>query len=173
MALTFADVMARATPKQDTVSLCLAGHLVADLHDLQRQLAAAPKVGASLAERSPSVALTEQIETLLEQMRASTVVFRLQRIHPKEWAPFYATMPVGKADDPTFIDEWFAWTADLVARTCIEPVMTVDEVGQLVDTLNEAEWTELSDAAWRLNTGKVSVPFFAAASDQTQASEPS
>ena len=172
---TFDEVMALAAPPQDTVSLCLAGDLLAELHDLQRRLPTAPALAASLAERSPAAAIEDQIADVRQRMQAATVTFRLQRIHPRAWTTFYAGRPMRdlvEESEDAWNDRWFDWLTDLVARTCIDPVMTAEQVATLVDQLNAESWSELSEAAWALNTGKVSVPFSVAVSATTQNSGP-
>lgn len=173
---TFDEVLKLAAPAEDRVPLCLAGDLYAELRDLERALAAAPRVGSSLADPSPAATIEQQMNSLRERMQAATVTFVLRRISPREWPQFFATRPIAQTEEQADGEEhnaaWFAWCAELVSRSCIDPVMTVEQVGELVDRLATPAWDELVGSAWALNRGKLTVPFFAAGSAPTPTSEP-
>lgn len=163
---TFDEILARTSLPTDVVRLCLDGAAMAEIRELERQLAGAATVPTSLAERAPASVIAEQIEQLREAMRGSEVEITLRAIPAREWTPLYASAPdqkQGEASD-AFAQRWFTWMAELVSRTVVDPAMTPEQVGQLVDRLPAASWVLLSDAAWLLNTGKVAVPFSAAAS---------
>lgn len=169
---TAEEVLARISLPTDVVRLCLDGAVVAQIRELERQILDASAVAVSLAERSPASVLAEQIEALREQMRGSEVAFRLRAIPARDWTPLYGASPIrkdGEAED-LWNARWFAWLAEVVSRTLVEPAMTPEQVGQLVDGLPASSWRTLSDAAWGLNTGEVSVPFSAAASALTRTS---
>lgn len=170
---TFDEVMARLTPAEDVVWLCLDAAAGARLRELEREFAAAPAVPTSLAERSPASAIAEQIEALRERMRGSEQAFRLRAMPGKDWLAFYARRPLRQANqsEEDWQEPWHTWLLEMVARTCHEPQMTQEQASQLADALNGADWAELSDACWALNTGKVSVPFSKAAYVLTGSSE--
>lgn len=169
---TFDEILARVSLPRDSVSLCLDGAAMARIRELERQLQGAAVMPTSLAERSPASVIAEQIEQLREEMRGTEVEFELQAIPARDWTPIYAALPDRGKDESaeTFSTRWFAWMAEMVSRTVVEPVMTVEQVGQLVDRLPAASWSLLSEAAWSLNTGKVAVPFSAAGYATTSAS---
>lgn len=169
---TFAEVMANASLPEDSVRLCLAGALHAEWRDLERALAGAPTVAASLGERSPAAEIAERMQQLRERMHAAEVDFRLRAIPPRIWAAFYAARPV-RADDEdedAWRGRWFGWLCDLVSRCAVDPQMTADQVAELCDVLSGQQWDELTEATWALNGQKVSVPFSAAASALTSPS---
>lgn len=174
MTKSFADILAQARRPEDTVELCLRGDLVAQFHALERELVDAPRVAASLADRSPAAVLAERITALREQMDAAKVTFHLRALPPREWSDYDATRP-NKADDETddaFRARFFGWTAGLVSRCLVDPVLTPDQVAEVVDVLSAKQWDQLADAAWLVNTGQVSVPFSAAASALTPSDAP-
>lgn len=168
----FDDVRKLASRPTRVVSLCLAGELVEQIGQLERQ-AAEVKPAASLGEVSPKRAIAEQIVALQEQMREATVDFHLRAWPSREWGAFFADQPQRKEGESgeDFEPRYYAWQAQMVAKTCINPEMDVDQVGELVDLLHYRAWAELATAAYILNMGEVDVPNSAAASELTRDSE--
>ncbi len=161
--------MAVVALPEDTVSLCLAANLLAEISDLQRQRAEAPPP-SNLGERSPAAVLDERIAEVAERMKASTVDFKVRALGGREWVAFSATRPVPVKDEPD--DVWqtriFPWLAEMVSKTCVDPVMTADQVGELVDRLPAQSWALLQNACYTVNIGVVEAPNFAAVSSPTQ-----
>jgi hypothetical protein len=174
MSKSIEDILALAKRPEDTVALCLAGDLVAEYRDLERQLADAPTKVSNLGDGGDRRAIAEQMETLRGQMAEAEVPFRLRAIHPRKWTAFYEGRPVKAEGEPDekFQDRWYTWVLQLVARTCVDPVMSSEQVDELVDGLSNGQWLELVNAAFVLNTGKVSVPLSVAAYVPTRNSGP-
>lgn len=172
MGRSIDDILAEAKRPEDEVSLCLRGDLVARFRQLERELETAPTQAVSLGEPAPAAAIAERMQQLRAEMADAEVPFALRALEPRDWERFYGTMPVrkeGEAQD-TYSDRWFDWVCELVARTCVDPVMSADQVKALVPNLSSAQWNELSNGAFRLNAGKVSIPFSDAASALTPTS---
>jgi hypothetical protein len=169
--VNFDDLKKRASLATRVVSLCLAGELVEQITVLERQLSAT-KTATSL-EGTGRPQLVEQIEALREEMRESTVDFRLRALGARPWGLFYAAMPTRKEGESD--EDWeprnFEWQADMVSRTCVDPVMTVEQVGELVELLHLRSWTELASEAFMVNMGGLDIPNSAAVSDLTGDSE--
>lgn len=174
---TFEEILAQAKRPTTSVSLCLRGDLTAPYRDLERQLPTASRTAPSLGARSDAAVIAEKMQALEAEMQAASQTFVLQALTAKEWSDFFMKKPDERLKDET--DEElgarvYAWVAELVARSVIEPVrMTVDQVGQLCDVLSGGQWDELSNAAWRLNKADVAVPFSVAASALIPRSEQS
>lgn len=174
----FDAVKKLATLPVRTVSLCLAGDLVDEYARLERQLAEL-KPATNLGDGADKRVILEQMVDIRGRMQESTVDFRLQAIPARPFALFNATRPTRKADkDGEFTEpaeEWepriFAWQADLVSRTCADPVMNVEQVGELVDMLHAGSWSQLYSAAYVLNLGEVDIPNSEAASELIRSSE--
>jgi hypothetical protein len=175
----FDAVKKLATLPTRTVPLCLAGELVDEYERLERQLGEA-KPATSVGDVSPRRAILEQMEDIRDQMRESTVDFRLQALGARPWALFYASQPTretNEAGENVESDEdWeprnFAWQAKMVSRSCVDPVMTVEQVEELVDLMPLLSWRKLVNSAFLMNMGEVDVPNFDAASEETQDSSP-
>jgi hypothetical protein len=165
---TFEEVMALASLPEDTLPLCLAGKLVAEVADLQRQFAEAPPP-SNLGERSPASVLAERIAEVAERMKAATVDFKLKAMDGKKWDAHYAILPLKAKDESAedYAPRKFAWVAELVSLTCVDPPMSAGQVAELVDRLHGSAWDKLSNTCWALNAGDVEVPNFVSVSPPT------
>jgi hypothetical protein len=168
---TYESVKARASRPATVVSLCLDGEALGEIRALERQLLEAP-LPTSL-ERSPQSVLAEQIAAVQARAAESMVDFSLRAIRGPDWLPLWASRPVpgdGESAEE-FNARWFPFVCQIVALSCVDPVMTAEQVADLVDDLPMDSWLELSEAAYDLNTNKVSVPFSAAVSALTSNSD--
>jgi hypothetical protein len=172
MTRTFHDVTKLASRPTDTVSLCLAGELVEEHAQLERQLEDAP-AATSVSEVSPKRVIAEQIVALQEQMKEATVEFHLRALPSRQWGVLFADQPQRKEGESAedWEPRWFAWQAQMVSRTCLDPAMDAEQVGELVDLLHYRAWVELATKSYVLNMGEVDVPNSAAASELTRDSE--
>lgn len=168
---TFEEIKARASLPETTVTLIVDGKHLERIRDLEAQLRVA-QPPTSLAERNPATVLAEEIADLQEEMRDSVVAFKLRAMGGRRWDRFKFTQPqrAKDEDEDAFSERFFLWLCVLVSITCIDPVMTAEEVAELVDLLPGSSWDELSSEAWALNSGKVSIPFSAAAFGLTTSS---
>jgi hypothetical protein len=165
---SFEEILAKAAPPELVVPLVVGGDQLNRIRELERELAnAGPPV--SLADRNPATVIGEQIVALQEEMRGTEVEFKLRAVVGREWGRLHAARPVRTREESTdaFSDRLTAWLCVLVAKTCIEPAMTAEQVGQLAERLPGAAWEKLTDSAWALNYNEVSVPFSKAAYDWT------
>lgn len=169
---TFDDIKKLASRPTDVVSLCLAGELVEEHARLERALATAAPA-TSLGEASPKRAIAEQILTVQEQMAEATIDFHLRALPARQWNLFWIGRPERGEDEDAedYEPRLFTWQAEMVSRTCVEPEMTVEQVGELVDLLHAYSWTVLATRVTVLNMGEVDVPNSAAASELTRDSE--
>lgn len=167
MSLDFDSVKKKASRRTDTVRLCLAGELVEEYERLERELANL-KPATSLGDAPDKQGLIGQLEAIRVDMADATVEFKLRALPPRPWALFYAAAPTRKEgeSDEAWEPRNFAWQADMVSRTCYDPVMTVEQVEELVELLpNARSWLQLTNAAFLLNVGGIDLPNFVAASD--------
>lgn len=167
-----ADIKKRASLPTDTVSLCVAGELVDRLARLEAQLAAV-KSATSLGDGGERRAIAEQIVALQEEMRASTVEFRLRALDSRAWSAFWAGWPVRQETETTAVWNARIWPTylELVSRTCVDPTLTTEETDELAGLLHGSAWNRLVNAALALNMGDIDVPNSDAASALTENSE--
>lgn len=172
MSRNFSEVKKLASLPTRTVSLCLAGELVEQISDLERQLADA-KPATSIGEASPKRVIEEKIAALRAEMAESTEPFKLHAMGARKWSKFWAGMPERQENESG--EDWderaFPFYASLVAKSCVAPVMTVEEVGELADLLSGGSWNQLVLACLALNNGAIDIPNSGAVSDLIGTSE--
>lgn len=168
MTLDFDTVRARASLPTRTVSLCLAGELVEQADQLEKQVAAVGKP-TSLGDTTRKDLLTE-LAAVQEQMSDAMVEFKLRAMPARAWTTFWANRPE-KADGETedaYPDRMFAYWAQMLSRCCVEPAMTEAQVGELADLLHGRAWSLLVNQCITLNMDDVDLPNFDAASALSQ-----
>ena len=168
-ALTYADIIAKATPAERTVYLYLNGRLLAvrdqleaelDEHArLERARAREAPEDRSLVDVDPLETTREQLLAVLQELRASRVPFTFRALPMSRWDALRKKHEVegGKLD----LD---AVAVPLVAAASCEPAMNEAEVAALFEQLNNSQRQALFECAWQVNTGAVDVPFSPASS---------
>jgi hypothetical protein len=161
---TIKDIKKRARLREKTVTVCLAGDLQAEFERLEAQLAKATKdawQASSLASATPGQEIAQQLADLQVQMTDAEVTFRLRALGRRAWSDLVVAHPSEKPDlayDPE------TFSVALVSACSIDPKMTVEEVDDLFETLNNGQVQELIDGAFEVNSGATQVPFSLAAS---------
>ena len=179
-----------------TVPICLRGDLQAEFEELDRQLddelTKAPSSDKRLGSRPPGQATAEKILALREQMRESTVVFRLRALAPARWATLRAEHPPRKGEDGKVEDADLigvnteSFFKPLVRESVIYPVLSDKAWAMLYGEddpsdddpdagnhgLSDGQLDSLAGAAWALNRLDVDIPFSRAASRVMASSEP-
>jgi hypothetical protein len=168
---TFEEVKARASLRTSSVVLCLDGAAEGRIEELEAELAATP-APTSLADGTRAQ-LAEQILALVEQMRESNVTFRLRALPARRWQDLVDEQPERVETDTAVVwrGKIFPWYCQMVALTCTDPAMTVEQVDELADVLHQGSWSVLVLACLELNGGRLDVPNFDAASAATRTSE--
>jgi hypothetical protein len=154
---TYAEVMALAKPRETVVRLCVAGDLAAEADRLAAVLAALKeKPGASLADGEERARVQSELDEVAALMREAEVDFRFRALPRKELSDLFAAHPARSGKD----EDWNPETAApaLVAACAIDPVMSVPEVEQLFDAVNEDGRARLWSGAWRANQASTSIP---------------
>lgn len=163
---SFDDVLAQAALPETSVALCLRRDLTARFRDLERRLASANTVAANLGERAESSVIAEEMEALRKEMAEREVTFHIRALSALEWVRFEARLPQRAKDespDEFAANRFYPAIAGLVSRCVTDPVMTVEQVGQLVDVLSGADWNLLSGTVWAVNNDREGIPFSVAA----------
>jgi hypothetical protein len=158
MANSIEDILARAKPREKTVLVCIRGDLAGEAERLQDELSRVSTdwEPADLTDVHPGRELAEQLKELREQVREAEEPFLLRYIGDKAYSDLMAAHP-SKDDNEAFDSESFPRA--LVAASCVEPVMSEEQVAQLFEVINEGEIKKLFDAAWDVHNSSDMVPF--------------
>lgn len=166
-----ASILSRVKRPTAAVTLCLDADLFAEYQALDAQLREGSRA-SSLAGNTEASALIAQMEALHGTMVASEVTFRFQALPSLQFANLRAKMPAKKEGHPEeeFVLAYHRWVCEIVAASCIDPVMAQDDADLLADALADAQWRQLQNAAWEVNADIASIPFSVTASVITRSS---
>ena len=152
------DILAEATPRERTVKVCIRGDLAGRAEQLQEDLAQVSSdwEPEALTDVHPGRELAVQLKEVREQIKAAERPFTLRYIGDKAYSDLMAAHP-SKDDSQAFDSESFPRA--LIAASCVDPVMTEEQVTQLFEVINEGEIKKLFDAAWDVHNSSEMVPF--------------
>lgn len=163
MPTDFSEVMAAATPREETVELCVDGALNSTFESLERRLRAfADWKPNALEDEDPRLEIAREMEGVREQMRKHSFVFTMRAISAKQWSDLMAAHP-GRPEIAESFNQ-LTFPSALIAVCCVDPVMSVEQVDALFERLNEGQRNLLFSSAWVANHGG-DVPFSRAASE--------
>lgn len=158
---SFADVKKMARRTERSVEVCLDGALSAEVESVERELARLGKwKSESLSDVDPRLEVQGRLDGLRAQQRESVYAFRFRALPARAYSDLVAKhppRPEDKAERLRFNVATFP--AALISACCVDPEMTEDEAGELLDDLSAGQRDTLFAAAWTANEVAVSVPF--------------
>ncbi|MFJ4932305.1 hypothetical protein ACIP8U_00340 [Streptomyces pseudovenezuelae] len=156
------DILQQATPRERTVKVCIRGDLAGEAERLTDELAKVSEdwEPSDLAETHPGRAIAAELKSVREQIKSAEVAFTLRYVGDKAYSDLLAAHP-GDNDNELFSSDF---PKALLAASCVDPVMTEEQVGALFEKLNQGEIKRLFDAAWDVHNSSEIVPFSLAAS---------
>lgn len=163
------DILARAKPRERTVMVCIRGDLLGEADRLHDELASVSSdwEPADLTDVHPGRELAVKLKELREQIKAAEVPFTLRYIGDKAYSDLMAAHPAKDGENHAFDSD--AFPRALIAASCVDPVVTSEQVTQLFEVINEGEIKKLFDAAWDVHNSSEMVPFSLLASALTAA----
>lgn len=163
------DPAARAT---STVTVCLRASLAARYEELDQQLQNLAPASNLAGDDTETAPIAAEMAVVREQMIAHQRSFVLRALADRDFSPLRLKQPqkADYTDDAKFTDAYHMWLCGVVARTCVDPVMTAEQADRLSVALSSADWLRLSNAAWLVSATKKDVPFSVAASVLTRSS---
>ena len=158
------DILARAKPRVEAVSICLAGDLRAEHTRLSDELARVQQqsVGKMNADGGEARQIAERIMQIEADMAKATQEFRFAGISAFALAELQERFPAREGKR----ESWNSTAAEpaLVAASAVEPAMTEAQAELLRKSLAQGDWDQLVAGAWSATTSKESLPFSARAS---------
>ena len=177
---TFKEKLSRARKPRRTVDICLAGDLVAEFAELEKQLKEATKEQAasySLEDTGGAVELAERMEALRQEIREQVEPFVIQGLPGTTYRALKAQFPPREREDGQLVDSDRQLNtnvddlAEPLIRAClVEPELDDQTWAETMEALTDGQWEELFAAAILVNEGRLTVPFSRAASAILQTS---
>ncbi|MGI5423057.1 hypothetical protein [Actinomadura luteofluorescens] len=166
----FGELLASARLPETGVPLCLRGDLQLRHEQLEQELAEAQeqdRADDSLAGGGRARKVAEQIRDLEAEMRDHTHTFALRALNRRRFRDLVEAHPPREdnQDDRAFGVNSATFPVPLIAASCTDPVMTAEQVEELLEVLTEGQMLELYVTALQLNRAKVDVPKSFAASE--------
>jgi hypothetical protein len=175
----FAKLIGRARQQEREVRICLAGDLVADHAAAVADLELAKKASTDSLAGDGTEPIVERIRSLEAEMQANVYPFRVRALPPRTYRAFKAEHPIRieEGGEQHAQDAVFGFNAETgfepLTRMCLaDPELDDAGFDELMESLNELQFEELAAACWIVNKGGLSVPFWSAASEQTESSAP-
>jgi hypothetical protein len=175
--VNFDDILKTAKLPEDSVEICLRGDLQRRHEDLERELeeaSEADKQGSSLADGGKARKVAEEIQRVEREMREHTHPFAFRALPGRQYREMVQEHKPREGDnfDALFGANMNTWPAALISACCIDPVMTLEQVEELLDVLTDGQRERLFLCAAQLNRDLVDVPKSVAASAILASSAP-
>lgn len=172
MATSIDDILGQLTLPERVYPLCVRPDLQVQWEQAEAEVVAAQRDNLdSLAGTSrAATAAAKKVQALEAEMAEHTVPFRLRALTHKAWSDLVAAHPPREGEnDGAWNGETFG-TA-MLAACAVEPAMTEEQAGLLVDRLTMGQWNELQVTLFGLNTNGVEIPKSRRASEVLRSSK--
>lgn len=178
------DKIKAARLPERTVEICLNGDLVAEHEQAERDLEQAQRTATASLAGNGAGEIAERIEALEAEMHESVEIFTLRALPQKKmpnsdrptWGELLDRHPPRRGDDGEIVDadkslliNTATFYEDLIKVSTVSPEMDAEDWEGLFGAISNAQYGELSMAAWLLNRGTVNIPFSLAASRMRRA----
>jgi hypothetical protein len=166
---TIDDIIASATLREETATVCVAGDLNAQHETAEKALRAIGDwVPAKMGEEDPRTALAATVTDLEARMAAHEHTFRFRSL---PWKAF-RKLRRDHTPDSGILDS-DAFVPALILACAADPTFTdLAQVEQLLDVLSEGQVDRLFTAAWAANVGSADIPKSVLASARMASSAP-
>lgn len=158
--LDITQVLGQIRLPERTFRLCLRPDLRAEWERAERaHREAGLKNPDSLSGVSPEARkAAREAERLRAEMEQHTISIRLRALPHRQFSDLIARHPPRKEKgEQGFNTDTFG--VALLAACAVDPAMTEEQAGQLVDSITQGQWDDLASTLWDLNKGSVDVPF--------------
>ena len=168
------DILARAKPRVEVVSICLAGDLRAEhkrlVDELERVQEAA--IGRKMTDSNgEATQLAERVQQVEADIGKAMQEFQFKGISEPELDALRDRFPPREGKRETW--NTIAGAPALVAACAVEPKMTEAQADMLRKSLAQGDWDTLVETAWvATNSRDQSIPFSVRASVLTGGSVP-
>ncbi|MET8658149.1 hypothetical protein [Streptomyces griseus] len=156
-------LLANAKPREGSTKILLDGQVAGEIERLEAELLQVSEdwQPSDLTEQHPGRKISERIAKLRKQAKASEAVFRFRYIGDEAYSSLLAAHP---SKDPNEGFDSVSFPRALIAASCVDPVMSEDDVKALFEVVTQGQIKALFDTAWDVHNSSGLVPFSLAAS---------
>lgn len=157
------DILKAKRANRLSVDIALDPTLKPQMHDLEKQIRQARRDDQRENRNPQAPALVKQLEAVEQEFRESVVTFTFQDIGRSRFEALVETHPPTEAQIKKHGDS-LSWNpetiaASLIAATCIDPEITLEDAEQLVADWSTGDVQLLFNAALQVCLETASVPF--------------
>lgn len=166
------DILGQMKLPERIYNLCVRADLRAEWEQAEKALAVAElEARDSLAGMSAAgKALAKKLRELEAEMEQYAAPIRLRALTYRGLSDLLAAHPPREdKDEPSFNTDTFG--VGLLAACAVDPVMSEEQAGQLIDGLTHGQWDDLFNTLWSLNRSGVDIPKSRRASAALQATK--
>lgn len=156
------ELLAAAKLPERSVEICLRGDLVADINDLERELAEVLQREATdkrMTGPKRSKELADAIEAKRAEMSEAMLPLRLRALKVATWRELVRKYPPAKGDDTGLGVDIPAFMGEAIPASVVSPDdMDEDDWETFNENVPPSEVTRLMNLVWELNTQGVDIP---------------
>ena len=158
----FTTLIKGAKLAEDEVPICLRGDLTRRFEALERQLEEAQDGDEenSMAAGGRALEIAEEMEAVRAEMLEHTHPFAFRALPKQEYRDLLDKHPPREdhKDDVVMGANLHTFPHVLIQACCIDPVMTLEQVEELCEVLNDGQLYRLFGCALTLNRATVDIP---------------
>lgn len=151
-------LLEQASPRELTVTVCLAGDAAGELEALEEELG---QLGqwqpTSLGQINPAYELQERIDAARQRVREASVDFRFRALGHRGYSDLLAAHPAPEGSKEPYDAATFL--PAVLAACCVEPSLTPVQVERLLDVVNDGTARVLFATALSVNEEPSPIPF--------------
>jgi hypothetical protein len=153
------DILGQIRLPERVYPLCMRADLRAEWEQAEQELAKAEAQArdslAGVGAAGKKVA--SRIQQLEQEMADHTIGIKLRAVTHKGWSDLLAAHPPREdSDDGAFNTDTFG--VGLLSACALDPAMTFEQAGLLVDRLTIGQWNDLFNTLWQLNRSGDDIP---------------
>lgn len=151
---TFEELQAKTKPRREEVHVLLDASLLSEHAALERRLEAQALEDAGLAGPPKSAEIAAELAELEAKIEAASDVFVLEGIGTTAVYDLMSKHPPSDEQrKQRFSEDWRTFRPALLAASCVDPTLTVDQAKWLMDNLPTSQWERLWLAVNVVNGG--------------------
>jgi hypothetical protein len=159
--LTVDDLLAEIAPRETVARVLLRQELVAQHAELEKAMQEALQEDARENRDPVGPVIAAKVMALESEMDALRRPFTFRAVGQRKWADLLAQHPPTKEQrkiDIRLDNNPDTFPVCAIAASCIDPVLTEDQVRQFEERLDLSQWSLLWTACLEANMGTVSSP---------------
>lgn len=166
---TIEEIRKLRKPRTETVWVPLDTSITERVEQLQRDLREAQRIDNREHRTPQAPRIQQELDAAIAEADRAAVGFTFQELPRRDYRALIEAHP-----DPSGSKRWDedGFAPALIAACCVDPEMTLEDAEAIWSEWGESTTWALFSTAWKVNEGKVEVPFFGGSTNGTRGSPP-